>query len=132
MEKLHVKTIIEIAGLPKEHVEEVMNKVVDKTKENYEVIKFNIFEAKPMKQLWSTFSEIEIKFNKLEDLIGFCFDYMPSSVEILNPEKFEFKNVEMTNVLNDLIARLHQFDRVIKSLTASNVNLKKELDKEKY
>jgi len=84
--------VIELVGSPKEHVEEVMKKIVDKVKESYKLVDSKTFDAKQMDKLWAIFSELTIKFDKIEDLFGFCFDYMPSSVEIINPNKFIVNN----------------------------------------
>ena len=129
---ISIKAIIEVAGFPKEHIEETMVKVVEKLKQESKVTKHEVFEAVELKDklegFWSTFCDIEMNFNNIEELIRFCFEYMPSSIEILNPEKLNFNNIEVANVLNDLLARLHHYDMLVKNLNASNQVMKKKLD----
>jgi hypothetical protein len=53
---------------------------------------------------------------------------MPSSIEILEPEKIGGTREPLTNLLNDLIARLHQYDMLLKNLHAENLMLKKKVE----
>ncbi len=129
---INIKAIIEIAGFPKEHIEETMVKVVDKLKDEFKVNRQEIYEAVALKDkmegFWSTFCDIELSFNNVENLVVFCFEYMPSSIEILSPEELKFNNNEIGNILNNLLARLHHYDMLVKNLTASNQLMKKKLD----
>ncbi|SRR3989344_4135708 len=120
--------VIELVGSPKEHVEEVMKKIVDKVKESYKLVDSKTFDAKQMDKLWAIFSELTIKFDKIEDLFGFCFDYMPSSVEIINPNKFIVNNTDINTLLNDLVGRLHEYDMMMKNLKAVNSVMKKQIE----
>ena len=120
--------VIELVGSPKEHVEEVMKKIVDKVKESYKLADSKTFDAKQMDKLWAIFSELTIKFDKIEDLFGFCFDYMPSSVEIINPNKFIVNNTDINTLLNDLVGRLHEYDMMMKNLKAVNSVMKKQIE----
>ena len=81
---MKARLIIEIAGSPKEHIEEVMKKMVDSVMHEKKVIKYNIFEAQEKNNMFFTFTEIDVDFSGIEELLGFCMDYMPSSVEILD------------------------------------------------
>lgn len=135
MEKINIKAIIEVAGFPKEHIEETMIKVVDKLKKDFSVNKEEIFETVALKDkmegFWSTFCEVDLNFKGINHLIIFCFEYMPSSVEIISPEELKFNNLEIGNVLNDLLARLHHYDMLVKNLTASNEIMKKKINEVK-
>ncbi len=129
--KITTKIILELMGAPKEHVEETMKSVIQKVKDNQatEVINEQLFDAKEVegKPFWSTFCEFEIKFDNLDVLIGFCFDFMPSSVEITDPKKLGIDDETMSNLINDLLARLHQYDMMVKNLHAENIILKRKL-----
>ena len=114
---MKTRLIIEIAGSPKEHVEEVMKQIIQKVQQEKKVLRYNIFEAEQRGKLFSTFTEIDIDFNNFEELIGFCLDYMPSSIEILD-EKIDIKREETENVVNDLLAKLHEYDMTLKNLKA--------------
>src|SRR3989344_60198 len=89
---VHSRVIVEVVGKPKEHVEDTIKNYVEKLKTNpdFEIITHNISEANEIKDeknpgLWGTFAEIEMITETFSNMVGFCFDYMPSSVEILSP-----------------------------------------------
>lgn len=123
-----VRLMIEILGSPKEHVEKVVVMLIERIKKekDIEVLQSKAFEAKEVKKLWTSFCELELRFKGLGKLIGFCFDYMPSSVEILEPDNLGIESSEMANLLNDLLARLHEYDMMVKRLKAENILLKRK------
>ena len=133
MVKIKARAIIEIAGFPKEHVEETMIKVVENLKKDFVVKSYNVYEAAALKDkmegFWSTFCEIEIDFEKMDKLIGFCFEFLPSSIEILEPKEFNLKDNEFSNLFNDLLSKLHDYDMVVKNLVAQNQIMKKKVEK---
>ncbi len=122
--------IVEIMGDPKEHVEKVIVVVVDKLKkeDNVKIIKEDISEVTKVKEFWSSFAEVEIEVENIARLFDICFDYMPSSMEILEPEKIDFKSEYISDILNDLLAKLHRYDMLVKNLNAQNFIFKKKLD----
>jgi len=121
------RVIIEVAGKPKEYIEKTIRLVIDKIKEekDVKVEKQEIFDAKEKEGIWSTYTELELLTKDISTLIGLCFDYMPSSVEIIKPSNLNFDTNSLGNLLNDLLTRLHQVDMVIKNLKAENVVLEK-------
>ena len=126
---IRFKTILEILGKPKEHVEESLKKYIAKIKEDEElmVIKEYYSDAKEQDNMFSVFAELEMLVKTVPKLIGFCFDYMPSSLEILKPESLALKNTQFTGILNDLQAKLHNVDMVAKQLKSENDFLKRNL-----
>jgi len=121
---MKAKLIIEIAGSPKEHIEKVIKEIVEKIKNEKKIIRYKIFEAQEKEKMFFTFTDMEIDFDKFEDLTGFCLDYFPSSIEILD-ERVDIKREELENTLNDLLAKLHQYDMTLKNLKAEIFMLKK-------
>ena len=51
---------------------------------------------------------------------------MPSSIEIMDPIKLNINSNEVDDLLNDLLARLHNFTMFLKNLQAENIVLKRE------
>ncbi len=131
-QKLIVRVIIEIIGAPKEHVDETLKDVEEHLKQqsDMKVIKSNFFKAEQMKDkpFFSAFLEDEIEFKDFDKLSGFIFDFMPSSIEILEPYIFEVPVSDLNAMLNDLIAKLHQYDMVIKNLRAENMLMAREFE----
>ncbi len=126
--QLLVRTIIEMLGGPKEHIEETMEAYVEEMGKNadYEIVKKYISKAEEQegseklkeskgKKLYSLYVEMEIWFKNVDKIIAFCFDSLPSSVEILEPETLTIKNNELSGLLNDLQAKLHKLDMALKT-----------------
>ncbi len=125
---IKARIIIEILGSPVEHVEKVMNDVMSELeKTKITIIKKEISEPKIVEKFYSSFAEIELKCKDLEKLLDICFDFMPSVVEIIEPEEFKFDPKILEDFLNDLLARLHKHSMVIRNLHAENVLMKKEM-----
>lgn len=128
---IRCRAILEVLGKPKEHVEKTIKMLVEKIKENPEISILNesYAEIKPQeKTMFSTFVELEMVVKGVTELTGFCFDFMPSSLEIEKPEQFILKNRDISNMLNDLQAKLHSVDMVAKTLRAERDFLKRNLN----
>ena len=106
---IRCRTIIEVLGKPKEHVEKAISEYIGHIKEDsgLVVLAENYSEAKDQGKLWSKFVELDLVIKGTSKLITFCFEYMPSSLEVLKPEHIILTNPEISNFLNDLQARLH-------------------------
>ena len=132
-EQTHIrcKIIIEILGKPREHVEETLRKYIDKIKNDSDLIilNSNFSEAVEKEKLWATFSDLDMIIKGIPKLIAFCFDYMPSSIEITKPDEFIMKKSTVENLVNDLQARLHEVDMIIKKQKNENEFLKQNLNK---
>lgn len=118
---IKANTIIEIVGTPKDHIEKTMDKVIELISKNKEFkltkhskAEVKETETKEMKNLWSTFTEFEIDFPNLDSITGFCFEFMPSSLEILEPDNLTLESREIEHALNDVLARIHQYDMILK------------------
>ena len=116
---LHFNSIIEVLGKPKEHIEETIKAYVEKikTNKNFIILNEKFSEAKPVEgNLFNVFVELEALAKNTEELVFFCFDYMPSSIEIIEPEEIVYKNREFAGFLNDLQARLHGIDMALNNI----------------
>jgi len=120
-----IKAIIEMLGGPKEHIEKTLADYIEKLKEDITVKNVEIHEAKPQGTLFSCFADLEISFAKPIEVLDFCFDSMPSSIEIVSPDPFKLPAEEFTAFLNDLQARIHENDMLLKNIQSA----KKLLDK---
>ena len=129
MVKLQFRALIEVLGKPKEHVEKSIQSYIEKLKTDEKFsIKSSVFmDAKEQEKtkLWATFAELEIETEKLDDIVYFCFDYMPSSVEILSPQELTFNSQSLSFTLNDLQAKLHQVDMVAKQVKMERDHMQK-------
>jgi len=124
------KVVIEIVGKPKEHVEEAIKKYLDliSKKEDIDILEKEIVPAKELENddqgLFAIFAELEILTKDITVLMGFCFDYMPSSIEIIEPKEMKLKERDLTGIMNDLQGKLHKLDMGAKQLNNENQFLK--------
>lgn len=120
MSKVKAKLIIEMLGSPKAHVEKTLNDYLARLREDTSLtlLSQDIAEASAQKELFSIFAELVIEFKNTTKLLDFCFESMPSSVEILEPEELVLPSGDLTDLINDLQARLHTVDMSMKQLSA--------------
>ncbi len=123
--EVQVRAILEMVGKPKEHIEKTLKDYIKNIKENkdFDVEEDNVekaIEQEDQKGLFSTFGELQFWTKNVNALIGFCFDYMPSSIEIIEPEKMILNSGTITDMLNDMQARLHHVDMLAKNLHQEN------------
>jgi hypothetical protein len=115
------RLIIEMLGSPKEHVHNTMKKYLDKIKkEGLQLANENVAEPVQKGELYATHSQFDATFPDIDHLLAFCFDAMPSSVEILTPDVLILDSTSFEDFLNDLQARLHNADYELKKIRAEN------------
>jgi len=110
---------MEVIGFPEEHVNKVSINVVEKLKkeEGIQVLKESSPKAEKVKEtIFASMIEVELKINDYAKLLHFCYDYLPSTVEILDTEKIAMPVREFTNGLNDMLAKLHQYNLTMNHL----------------
>ena len=113
------RCILDILGAPKDYIEKELKRHVDKLKgEGLKVVLEKYEPAQPQDKLFSTFAELQIEFKDAQQLLDFCFDSMPSSVEIVSPEKIMIDLHDLTSLLNDFQAKLHHTDLMLKGIEA--------------
>lgn len=120
------RCIVEILGAPKEYIAKALQDHVDKIKNDGLDIQIEKY-ADPVAsdKLFTQYVELQIAFKDTGELLDFCFDSMPSTVEIMSPEKLELDMAFFEDFVNDLQAKLHQTDMMLKGLQAQ----KQVLDK---
>lgn len=129
---IRAKIIIEIVGRPKEKVEEVIKERSETFEKQFTVLEKETAEAKKVSEkFFSSFVEAEILFKNFTELLGFTFDNMPSSIEIIEPEKITEDANLMNDLMNDLATKLHQYNEAILKLKAANALIKKKQEEKK-
>ncbi len=125
------RAVIEVLGKPKEHVDKSLKGFINQLKENeeYSVISEDYAEIKKQEEqeLWMGFAELEIKTAKIEQLTAFCFNYMPSLIEIIEPKELSISERDFSSFINDLQSKLHTVDMVAKQIKMENDHLKKNM-----
>lgn len=116
---IKAKVLLEVAGFPKEHVEKTIKSVLEEIpKREYKILDQEMLPTKKKEEMFSALAEVIIECSDVENLYGFCFDFMPASVDVLEPETLSFGAQEFNNGLNDLIAMLHKLDQMLKNSNA--------------
>jgi hypothetical protein len=121
--------IIEVVGKPKEHVEESLKLILKKLNEekNVQVLDGKVHKPKEQGIFFCSFVELELLVKNMAVFTTLCFDYMPSSVEIVEPANMKVKCTEISDFVNDMLAKLHEVDMRFKNVNASNIILDKNL-----
>ena len=131
-DKIVTRMIVEIMGAPKNHVEDTMKMVVEKFKAEpgLKVVKEKTADCRETEnKLWATFSEIEFEADNIQKIAGICFDYMPSSIEILEPAGLDMDMAMLADMFNEVLAKLHGYAMHAKKLEAENKLLNARMDK---
>ncbi len=133
MGKLQVSIILEILGRPKEHLTESLNALIDKmnTEKGTRVKEKTIHEpvlVKDSKDLFTTFSEVFLELDSLEEYFEIMFRYMPSHIELINPEEIALQNSDLNQLASKLMQRLHDYDALAKKALMENDILLKRLN----
>lgn len=126
---LRINTVIEIVGSPKEHVEDTLRLVLKQLREEkgVDVLGGKVHEPKPQGPFFSTFAELSVLVKDFATIVNMCFSYMPSSIEIVEPSQFKLVPMDLSNLFNDLLGRLHEVDMRLKNTNAANILLDKNL-----
>ena len=118
-QKITAVMIIEVAGRPPEYLINSLKIHLDKLNHipGVQVISSKIAEPRLIeeeKDLYTCFGEVEVKTIGLIKLMDLVFDFMPSSIEIIDPMDLELNCQEATMFMNDLTGRLHKYDEIAK------------------
>lgn len=101
-----------------------------KKEQKIKVLKEQIADAQPAKDIFSGFMELELEIETFDRLLVFCYNYLPSSIEIIDTKELKFNIDEFRAGLNDLLAHLHKINFIVSNMQAENSFLKKNLKSE--
>lgn len=125
---IKARFILEAMGEPKELVIETLNKIIESIKEKFKVEES--FVEKPKKsgdKFYTTYAEIIISFKNVQLMFEFMTYYTPTIVEVLEPYKFELSAGELENICNDVMSKVHEMDKRLKSILSANRLLTKQV-----
>ena len=107
----------ELIGNPKEHVERTIRGFVNNIKNDSQITVINeeFGEAEKTEgNLWGVYADTEMLVNNLDKFTWLCINFMPASIDIIAPEELRFKEKELTNWYNDLLAKLHEISHTVR------------------
>jgi hypothetical protein len=123
MDKLQAHIVLEILGKPSNYVKDALNSLIIKlgSENGIQIINKNLHEpipAQDSKDIFTTFAEIELELDSLNNYFGILFAYMPSHIELIHPEKTPLTNFELNEIGNKIVSRLHEYDAITKKALA--------------
>ena len=118
--RIECRAILELLGKPADYIDNTAKNIIAtiKKNENYEILNEFLSDTEDREHLFSKFIELDLKIKNLPAIFDFCFDFMPSSIEIIKPEKLTLESRDMTAFLSDLQARLHNSDMATKKMNS--------------
>jgi hypothetical protein len=130
--KVRAVMIIEVLGRPPEHLKETLEDFAKKIGEEkgVKVIDKRIMEpnlVKDQKDLYTTFMEIEVETESPMHLAGLVFRYMPAHVEVVSPENMVLNNNSFSEILSEVVRRLHRYDDIVRVLNMQYTTLQNKL-----
>jgi len=130
--------IVEIAGRPSEHVKEQLSKhimVLDNLKD-IDVHTIKISEPMELESsedikgtAYTCFAEADFEVETLGRLTELIFDFMPSSIEVIEPGNIKMNQADATSLMNNISGRLHRYDEFAKVAGAKIKELETALAK---
>ena len=108
---LQINVLFEVVGNPKEHVENMIKKVIEGVKSNKDIKIIEEDYGEPDDAgdgLWGTFCETEMLVKNVHTLAWLAFNFSPASIEIKKPEELTLNDKQLTDFIGDLLAQLHQ------------------------
>lgn len=122
MAKIQASFILEVLGRPKENVTEAFKLLFERMEKEKDIklLDKKVHEPKPVEKtdLFTSFAEAEVELDSINSYIKLIFTYMPSNIEIINPEKLTLSNLDLNEMGNTLTQRLHHYDSVTKNTLA--------------
>jgi len=113
--------IFEMMGRPPEHIKSTLGEFIDKLgdQKGIKIIRKEVHEPKPVekegiKNLFTTFSEVELISDNLSLIFDITLNMLPAHVEILSPKELELKNFDLSSVISNLSIKMHKYDELAK------------------
>lgn len=121
MTALTANFIIEILGRPAEHLQTTLGELVDRigADKGVAILRKEIHKPKPVEKadnLWTTFAEVELRFETLPLFFNAVMTYLPAHIEVVEPESFKFNTFELNEFTNFIVGRLHNYDALAKRI----------------
>jgi hypothetical protein len=119
---IRFEAIIELAGKPKPHLGKAVTRMVGVMDEDkaLKLIKRDVAKPEEKNGMFVTFIEVDALAKSKETLIDFCFNYMPSSIEVIDPSSFKLDARELSTLLVEVQGRVHTLDMQMKTTNQLN------------
>ncbi len=113
--KFRVYAIFEGMSENKVALEKAFNEIVEKFKADprFEVVDLNVEEILENEGVFTSMFEAEIVARTFHDVVYMILTYGPTSVELIDPPRFEVKASEGQAVLMDVVEAVHSYTQII-------------------
>ena len=130
--RIRAMLILDIIGRPPQHLVESLEKIIEEMgKEKGVTVKSKEIKEpefmKDNKEFYTTFSEIEVEVEDILYLAVLMFKYMPAHIEVVSPETIPLSNNGWSDILSELVRRLHSYDEVARILQIEKQELIKKI-----
>ncbi|MBN1923228.1 MAG: hypothetical protein JW791_00530 [Nanoarchaeota archaeon] len=125
---IKARFVIEAMGSPQELVKDTLKNMLEAIKQKFKVEES--FIEKPKKsgeKFYTSFIELTVQFKNVQFLFEFMTYYTPTIVEILEPYKLEISAGELENICNDVMSKIHEMDKRLKTNISVNKLLSRQV-----
>ena len=142
--------IIEVLGRPPEHLKETLSNIIGQIddEEGVAVREKKITEPKKIEPeknsvedsknfdkktmthiegLYTCFAEVEVEVEEIFNLALLMFKYMPAHIEIISPELIALTNNGWSDILTELVRRLHGYDEVARVMQVERAMIENKI-----
>src|SRR3989344_6553758 len=119
MDNIRADMVFEILGRPAEHLKLALSQLIEKlcSEKGMKILNKTVHEpveVKETKNLYTTFAEVSLECDLIENFMNIIFNYMPAHIEIISPTNLSLSNLHMNELSNKMLARLHNYDAITK------------------
>lgn len=118
--------VFELVGKPKEHIEKTIRLYIENIKKDTRIKIIQEEYAEVIEHedgMFSTFVETEMIIESLDVLNWLCVNFMPASIEIIEPSNLTFEARNLTGWFNDILSKLHEVSNNYRMALAGNKNM---------
>jgi len=131
-ESIRAMLILDVIGRPPKHLVETLEKITEEMgKEKGVSVKSKKIKEpavmKDNKEFYTTFSEIEVEVEDILYLAVLMFKYMPAHIEVISPETISLSNNGWSDILSELVRRLHSYDEIARILQIEKQELLRKI-----
>jgi hypothetical protein len=117
---------LQMIGKPKEYLVESMNKIItgiESEEKKYAIFETQFFDGDNKENFFTYVCEIKMLFSKPLDIIDFSFDYMPSTIELVDPPNISFSSADFSSFINEMLIKNHDLNMLTKTLSEQGKRL---------
>jgi hypothetical protein len=103
-----------------------MNKIIEGIEsedKKYIIFEKEFFDGDNKENFFTYVCELKMLFSKPLDIIDFSFDYMPSTIELIEPANISFNSADFSAFINEMLIKNHDLNMLSKTLSEQGKRL---------